>query len=126
MCMYGHLREMRLITQEKQFVEDSGNLTNQAEEKNNPESYLNRPAILHQVLRPLELPLNSSIPAIKLLIITIITTIQATLTSFIAYNISLLEKIGIKSILIRLRKHRNQKADFKNSLKLRKKIKHTP
>lgn len=122
MCMYGHLSEMRSITQEKRFVEDSGNLTNQAEEKNNPKSYLNGPAILHQVLRPLELPLNSSIPAIKLLIITIIATIQATLTSFIAYNISLFEKIGIKSLLIQLRKHKNQKADFKNSLKLRKKL----
>lgn len=73
------IKNMHLIDE---LANKTEKLTNQAN-KSNPKSYTSRPTILHVVLRPLKLSLNSSVPAIQWFIITVVATIQTTLTFFI-------------------------------------------
>lgn len=77
------IKNMHLIDElANKTSQGSEKLTNQAN-KSNPKSYTSRPTILHVVLRPLKLSLNSSVPAIQWFIITFVATIQTTLTFFI-------------------------------------------
>ena len=66
------------------MIKGSSKLTNEAKEEGYPEDNLNWATVLHMILRPLNLPLNGSIPTIELFVTTLIAIFKATLTSLIA------------------------------------------